>query len=143
MNCIKSITSVTVIFLMTLTFSGITTADASSGPEELSSPVTDTCYYFVETTLDRTVFRNNRVSLSYLISNVVSAGCNRRIDVLNQFNEAVKADGRYADAKLARIVFGPYNSRGDALREHRKHIGNYLSNNHVVTDFSFRYYRQD
>ncbi|MCC5915231.1 MAG: hypothetical protein JJU46_12705 [Balneolaceae bacterium] len=113
----------------------------------LITPSSDTCYYFVETTLDRGEFWNNRPSLSYLISNVVPASCNSgggtRNDILNQFNEAVKADGKYADAKLARIAFGPYRSRSDGLRAHRRHIGNYLSNNHVVTDFSFRYYRRD
>lgn len=144
MNCIKSITSVAGIFLMALTFSGITTVGATSAPDELSSSVSDTCYYFVETNLDRGEFWNNRPSLSFLISNVVPASCNSgggtRTDILNQFNEAVKADGRYADAKLARIVFGPYSSRQDGHREHRRHIGNYLENNHVVTDFSFRYY---
>ncbi len=109
------------------------------------SPSSDPCYYFAETTLDRAIFYNNRPSLSYLISNIVPASCSAaggtRTDILNQFNEAVQADGRFGDAKFARIVYGPYPTRSDGLRAHRRHIANVLSNNHVVTDFSFRYYR--
>ena len=136
-----SVKTLIIAFSLLFSASGAYSLSGSENEELDLLSLSETCYYFVETTLDRAVFRNNRVSLSYLISNVVPAGCNRRIDVLNQFNEAVKADGRYADAKLARVVLGPYSSRQDALRKHRRHIGDYLSNNHVVTDFSFRYYR--
>lgn len=105
------------------------------------------CYYFAETNLDRVIFYNIRSSLSYLISNIVSASCctagGTRTNILNQFNEAAYADGRFGVAKFARVVFGPFQTRNDGLLAHRRHITNYLSNNHVVTDFSFRYYRQD
>jgi hypothetical protein len=137
MKTIQSISSAIAVVVMAFGFSFITAAPASPGSE--------TCYYFAETPLDRAIFHNNRPSLSYLISNIVPASCSTaggtRTDILNQFNEAVQADGRFGDAKFARIVYGPYQTRSDGLRAHRRHIANILSNNHVVTDFSFRYYR--
>ena len=135
-----------LIFLASTILASLVYAESSVDIDTKKSNLSltdDACYFFVWTTLDRTTVQNNRWSNSYLVSNVVSARCyGSRDGILVQFNEAVRADGRYNDAKFARNMRGPFRDRQEAMREHRKAIGDWRSSNHRVTNFSFSYYRQ-
>lgn len=148
------------IKLLLITFTLLFSASAASSPSVSESEVLnavnqkeDTRYYYVRTTLERGENGESDEPLTVLLSNVFPVSCwkdGKEFEsweerwsnkyVLNQFNEAVKADGRYDVARIAwQRVYGGDSDDIYVSRERWEIKDDLLSQDHVVIDFLFEY----
>ncbi|MBD3616916.1 MAG: hypothetical protein HUJ22_10120 [Gracilimonas sp.] len=101
-----------------------------------------TCYYYVSQHADSDfeVYKGEELKIIY--SNIVSADCDENETAIgNEYHDALKA--KYPKTYFhttSHIVWGPFDTRGEAGRKKRKQMGDDRADDFKTIDFYFTYY---